>query len=389
MPHISLAMQNDGDVCVCNINTASFKHNKTHETIYIHKEGLQSAWNSYTRKIISTALDKGIRLPSCQACWDHEDAGAVSARQRHNEAFKDVVPNKDQPRILIIKPGNICNLGCRMCNPATSTSLYNDFYKLETEQKSFEGSFKEYTNNFEIIRESFSKNNNGIWDTLNHWAHDLHFIDIYGGEPMLSPEIWNTLKHAVDQNVSQSISIQYHTNCTIWNDRYIDLLQHFKSVNIGLSIDSNDPTQLEYIRHKSNYQEVISILKKYVDLKNKFNNINPFITVTVSIYNIYYLDKIIDGLKTFGLPVKLNFVHSPSHYDIRHLPVPIKKHLIEKFSNENKLNNVISLLEQTIPGCDIEWPKWRREVHMLDKIRNQSFQETFPDWYSIIKQFPN
>jgi MoaA/NifB/PqqE/SkfB family radical SAM enzyme len=206
---------------------------------------------------------------------------------------------------------------------------------------------------------------------------------------MLSPEIWNTLKHAVDQNVSQSISIQYHTNCTIWNDRYIDLLQHFKSVNIGLSIDSNDPTQLEYIRHKSNYQEVISILKKYVDLKNKFNNINPFITVTVSIYNIYYLDKIIDGLKTFGLPVKLNFVHSPSHYDIRHLPVPIKKHLIEKFSNENKLNNVISLLEQTIPGCDIEWPKWRREVHMLDKIRNQSFQETFPDWYSIIKQFPN
>lgn len=388
MPHISLAMQNDGDVCVCNLNTASFKHNKTHETIYIHKEGLQSAWNSYTRKTIATALDRGIRLPSCQACWDKEDAGVLSARQLHNATFKDVKANKDQPRILIIKPGNVCNLGCRMCNPATSTSLYNDFYKLDVERKSFSGSFKEYTNNFEIIRESFSKDNEKIWNTLNDWLSDLHYIDIYGGEPMLSPEIWKNLKHAVDNKLSQSISIQYHTNCTIWNDDYIDLLKNFKLVNVGISIDSDDPKQLEYIRHKSKFEEVIFNLKKYIELNNKFKNIKPSITLTVSIYNVYYLDSIIKGLKQFSIPVNLNFVHSPSHYDIRHLPITVKRHLIEKFSQDYTLNKVVSILEQTIPGCDIEWPKWRKEVHLLDKIRNQSFQEVFPEWYSILKQFP-
>lgn len=389
MPHISLAMQNDGDVCVCNVNTESFKHNKTHNVIFLHQDGLETSWKSYTRKIIAAALDRGIKLPSCNVCWGAEEAGNVSPRQRYNQKFQDIEPDQEQPRILIIKPGNVCNLGCRMCNPATSTGLYQDFYKLNLAQKTFEGSFNEYTKNFEIIRESFSKHNEKIWPILQSWTDKLYFIDIYGGEPMLSPEMWNILQHAVNQDTAKNISLHYHTNCTIWNKKYIDLLKNFRSVNIGLSIDSHDPKQLEYIRHNSNYNEIIKIIELYKNLRKEFANIELSISLTITLYNIWDLDKIINGLALLEIPVHLNIVTTPTHYDIRHLPIPIKKHLINKFSNIEKLKIVNNFLEQTIPGCDIEWPKWKREVYNLDKIRNQSFSEVFPEWYSIIKQFSN
>ena len=108
-------MQNDGDICVCNKNTESFRDNKK-DIIYIHKQGIEAAWNSYTRKMIAAGLDHGKRLPSCQSCWDDEDAGAVSKRQMDwKYIFEETVPNLDKLKVLMFGFGNSCNLACRTC----------------------------------------------------------------------------------------------------------------------------------------------------------------------------------------------------------------------------------------------------------------------------------
>lgn len=381
LSHISIAVQNDGDFCVCNLNTESLKSNKTKKVLKIHEDGLEEAWNSFTRKMIATGLDHGKRLPSCDYCWHLEDRGDRSPRQLYNETFKDVEVSKTQPKVLIIKPGNVCNLACRMCQPSTSTSLYQDFYKLDTTRKKFSGNFKEYTKNFEDIRNGFNPDNKLIWDVLDKWWSNLAFIDVYGGEPMLVPAFWNSVKFAVKQNAAKDISIQLHTNGTIWNEEYNELLTHFKQVRLNVSIDSHIKTHLEYIRHKSNSETVFDNLQRFVELAKSNTNITIAVTITISSYNIFYVDDTIEYFKNLGIPISINLVTKPELYDIRHLPQSVKNLLLTHVKNEV----LLSALRQTIPGCDIEWPKFCQELSIIDDIRKQSFADTFPEWYEILK----
>ena len=381
LPHISLAVQNDGDMCVCNLNSQSLQHNKTKEVLMIHKHGLGDAWNSFTRKMIAAGLDHGKRVSSCSHCWDAEDRGQLSPRLRYNELFKDVEPSPTQPKVLIIKPGNVCNLGCRMCLPETSTSLYQDFYELDTKRGEFSGDIKLYTKNFENIREGFGADNKLIWDVLDGWWQDFHFVDLYGGEPMLTPAFWNNVQKAIDNNNINGVSLGMHTNCMVWNEKYINALKLFKKVKIGLSVDSHIPEHLEYIRHKSNYAKIFENVQKYVELTKEYPHISINFVVTVSAYNAWYVEEALEKLAEYNIPAVLNYVSKPNHYDIRHLPIPAKKLLIEKTKNQS----LKSTLSQTIPGCDIEWPKFCQELEILDGIRKQSFANTFPEWYEILK----
>jgi hypothetical protein len=102
-----------------------------------------------------------------------------------------------------------------------------------------------------------------------------------------------------------------------------------------------------------------------------------------STYNIFDLDNIIKNLRKYQLPIETNFVHSPEHYDIRHIPGPVKKILSNRIFNSKSK----TLLDQTLPGCDVQWPIFCQEVTLLDKIRNQNFADVFPEWYSLLKPF--
>ena len=128
LSHVSLAIQNMGDACVCNKNTASFQDANGNRK-FLYEAGFDELWNLESRKLISIKLDSGEPVESCCACWNDEAAGVKSSRQIFNEQLADLEPLVDQPRVLILKPSNVCNLSCRTCQPATSSGLYQDFYK--------------------------------------------------------------------------------------------------------------------------------------------------------------------------------------------------------------------------------------------------------------------
>ena len=81
-----------------------------------------------------------------------------------------------------------------------------------------------------------------------------------------------------------------------------------------------------------------------------------------------------------NIPVGINIVTTPE-YDIRHLPLPIKQYLINNLTTDK----ITNFLKQTIPGCDIEWPKFCRTTDRLDQLRGQNFAETFPEWWALLK----
>jgi len=393
MSHTGMALQNNADYCCCNLNKESWKDNK-HEVIRVYSHPLKTAFKSYTRKLIATALDHGIRHPSCQVCWDLEDTIGTSARIGYNRKFGHLETLKTQPRILVIKPGNTCNFACRMCNPMTSSSWYSDAYELEkanlgssswySEDQTGQAAaltFNEYTRTFETIRNSFGRNNKEFWPTLKEWIGNFEYIDIYGGEPFLVPAMFDLLEHGVANDVVKNVFLNLHTNASILNEHYAETLTHYKQVGFNISIDSMRPEQFEYIRHKGNFDLTISNAKKFIEFFQPHPNVNIGITLTVTPLNVFYVDEILENIhKTFGIQGGANIVTTPE-YDIRHLPIPVKNMLMSTLKNQK----IIDFLTKTIPGCDVEWPKFCQVTDKLDQLRGQSFSKTFPKWWNILE----
>lgn len=383
MPHIGLAIQNNGDVCVCNINKLSLKVKDSGNTI--DKHSISEFWNSETRHALAQELDSGVRSSSCSHCWNLENSGNVSARQEHNKQFADIIPDTNQPLVFILKPGNSCNSACRYCDPSTSSSWYHDAYELTKKDIPF----KDYIKKFETIRHSFSLNNPHFWPVIGDWYKKLRFVDIYGGEPWTVAGLWRSLREAVECGYSKNIALQLHTNATHWNAEYMKILRQFKSVRIGLSIDSHIPQQFNYVRHKSDYETVIENSKHFIEYVNATPNMTVYISTTVGILNVWDITETVDTITSIlGAKVKFtNFVYDPHHYDIRHLPKSIKSTVINKLQSKPQFEPIIKFMNTTVQLSEIYWPKFCLETEKLDAIRNQSFSLTFPEWYAILKPY--
>lgn len=388
MPHLALSVQNYGDVCACNLSNESYRMQG--RTYTVDQGPLAPVWNSETRHQIVSSLDNGIRHPGCQACWHKEDSGLKSARQTHNENFSHIIPAPDQPRVLIIKPGNTCNAACRMCNPATSSSWYRDDFQRQKLRNS-KLDFRVYIQDFETVRNSFNASNPTFWPTIADWYHKLEFIDIYGGEPWLIDGLWRSLEQAVINGHSLHIDLRLSTNASQWNKDYMDLLSRFRSVEIRFSFDSHEKSQFEYIRHKLDFDQCVDITRRFIAYATDRQDVFQYrVNVSPTMLNIYNLDEIDRGLTDMlMLPVNLsNFVTGPDeYYDVRHLPRKIKQELFQRFQNNPRMLSITNFLHQTIPGCSMWWPKFCMETDKLDKIRAQSIATALPAWRDRLEPF--
>ena len=113
---------------------------------------LEEAWNSDKMKDVRRQVLNDERPDVCEPCFDLEDQGVQSLRQRHitdssPESRINLYPdaldklNDDYSMpfelpTIEIKVNNLCNLKCRMCNPLDSTQWKDwnsivDHYKKE------------------------------------------------------------------------------------------------------------------------------------------------------------------------------------------------------------------------------------------------------------------
>ena len=200
----------------------------------------------------------------------------------------------------------------------------------------------------------------------------------------MAPGLFKALTAVAKADKSSTVSLQLHTNATVWNPDYLNTLTKYKHVKIGISIDSDVTSQLEYIRYPVEADVVWQNLSRYKDWASNHSNIELYICVTLTPLNIFYFDSIYKNLRRHSLSVGHNIVYSPIEYDVRHIPVPVRKIIAEKLKHYPTL---VNFLMQTIPGCDVAWPKFWKITKELDSIRNQSFESTFPEFYELIKTY--
>ena len=291
----------------------------------------------------------GERPDGCARCWRDEDNGLPSKRQMDYEYhLNSQPPELEKTLLLSVAFGNTCNLACRICSSYSSSRWSKESKKLGADFPKF-------------MHQRFYKTDE-FGSLLKQLSGDLVHVDIPGGEPFLTeiPEHVEFLKHLVD--IGNTPSLHYTTNGTQWPDGLIDLWNHFPDVEIQLSIDGIGD-KFEYQRWPAKWNEVYTNIKRFQELIVNSRNLSLSISHTVSIYNILDLDEFKDWCVSEELPSPyIGLVTRPEYLNINCSP--------EQF-NDN--------LDK------IDFDNFLKYATILDKSRGQSFKETFPELWDLVK----
>lgn len=286
---------------------------------------------------IRNRMMKNRKLPECQKCWDEEAIGKKSMRQTINALYPDDTPKIQSIEIFL---SNLCNFACRMCNITYSTSwgvLYSKSFKIDNLRDSY------------IVPGIFLKDNELTGGHVIHFndfetekldLSSLKHIKILGGEPFMEPQHAKILEFLIDEN--PNINLEYVTNGSKFPTKeIINLWRKCKSVKICFSLDGYGDIH-EYIRVNSNWNEIESNIKLYLDLDI---DIKFSINTTVSVLSLWGLNELLDWRdNTFKskplLYHSFNLVTTPKYLDISIIPKEHKELYEKRILRFNNLNNI-------------------------------------------------
>lgn len=310
-------------------------------------------------------------------------------RESPHSTFFDHIPTL-YPKTLDFKLSNLCNLKCRICTPFLSSQ----WIKEASDLKIIDKPTKElYVAN---SREKFSADpiNKEI---LKEWSANIHYLEFYGGEPLMQQEHNDILNIVRDFGNPSQTGIYYNTNSTICNEELFKVWANFKEVVINFSIDDIE-NRFEYQRKNAKWAETLSVIESYKKFSQQYNvNMIFRIYTTVGILNVWYLKEFFDFFESFNMKVVLNLVHYPTHYSIINLPPEIKDTIKKKLleikpsSIDNysaNIDNIINYMYGQEFNPD-EFKEFFKRTEMHDKYRNESFKDTFPELYKLLRNTTN
>lgn len=402
-PFTGLATREDGAIKTCC---------RSQPISFIQKESLESAWNNETMQTIRRQLLNNERPAVCTACFNLEDQGVESLRQRHikgeipdarcnlfpNTEFNEVMPFTFPS--LEIKLNNLCNLKCRMCNPLDSTSwqdwdVVKPIYQKENNYVvgTIENLVKvpgQYIGPFD--------NTDNWWNSFNKLIPHLQRVEFAGGEPLMDPQHYKILEML--KPYGDKLQLKYATNLTTLgkgNRTIHNYWPHFKSIIVNVSIDGYGPSY-EYVRGNAKWIELIENIQEI----KKIPNVDRIVgSVAVQVSNAYILPKMIEYfLDDLGIIFYTNFVNYPQCLSAQAIHPTLKQEIVERLVqvkydiNQFKLVKEQPFLEKLtlsqidnvikyISSKDTYDNVWTDTVNFnmkLDETRNQSFLEVSPEF---------
>jgi len=281
-PFTGLATREDGAVKVCcrSLPVGNIKC-----------QSLEEIWNNDTMRKVRFQVLNNERPDVCKPCFDLEDQGVESLRQRHingiiPEARINLYPNALLQEILPfefptieIKLNNLCNLKCRMCNPLDSTN-WKDWDKVEPfykkENNYLVGTIRELVDTPGKYIGTFDDSDNW-WTSFEKLLPYFRRVEFAGGEPLINPQHYKILDML--KPYGKDIEIKYATNGTtlgISKGRTIhDYWPHFRSVAVNVSIDGIHDVY-NYIRGNGDFNQVEENIKEIKKIPNVSRVVGAF-----------------------------------------------------------------------------------------------------------------
>lgn len=375
LPWMHLATHPEGKATLCCVSdhTNNISAARTNGTVLnLNRNKVIEIMNSDLYVSVRQQMRQGIKPKPCLRCYAEEDTQLVSKRQlelnRFGSNYYDsngvIEPNLE---FVELRLGNLCNVRCRTCNPASSTQWIVEYSKLQ--------------NTLPFVTKYPSKidtdwtQSDEFWDDLLENSVDLKLVYINGGEPTLVEKHWNYLERLIERGLHKQIKLWYSINMTNLPDKLLHIWKQFNEVEIHCSIDDIGERN-SYIRKGTKWSDVETNLQKILD--NPW--INASVTQTVSWMNIYYLEEFKTYFDKLGLRTQSNLVYDPKFYSINILSNDVKSVLQEKLLNFNHLlDHVATNSDTLLLQQGFEYNKY------LDKSRVESFSDVFSEWAEILK----
>jgi len=263
-----------------------------------------------------------------------------------------------------------------MCGPDASTSWYTD-----TLEMGWSKTMDHYTDNKDF------------WADVPQFIPNLEEVYFAGGEPFIQEGHYKMLNLLIESGYAKNIHISYNTNLSYSKFKKYnlpDLWLNFKKVSLWPSVDGYG-SRVEYTRKGlswSKFEKHAIMFKDHIQT----------ISCVINIYSITSMPDLILWCKRNGFDFYGSTQTDPSYQKITCLPKESKKQVLaiyKKFIKEYRTILTVYDLEQlknwlsymtSIDESD-QLLKFKQETERVDKLRNESFTETFPEfalWYETL-----
>ena len=338
---------------------------------------LNSPYMTYLRK----ELTQGTKLSECSKCWQKENYGELSMRNRANaveerwaKLYFQKKENFTQDLITQseIKLTNVCNFSCAMCVPQDSSKIYTAWQQ-NTTNEWVALQLVDKPNYLTNVRDTFlSKNNYALLEEVI--ARRPKNISLLGGEPLLDKVALELLKN-VSEEQKQKTNLSFSTNGSVNLNQTVELLGNFKTIKFDVSLEGIGDIQ-DWVRKGSDWTAIEKNIELYID---RYSTKDISIHYTVQALTVFQLDKLLSWCADKQIDFNFTRVGGVRGLSLDALPTGIKKLTYESLSAlKLKVSNVSinTMLQETTPQ------------NLANLILNTTFnQESFDDlkkfftWY--------
>ena len=385
----------------------------------LEQDSLKDYWNSYGLRLVRKKMLAGEKIKACEHCYYQESLGRSSYRQSFNKQWlgselgKNILNRveksrtngfrvEEPPLYLDIRPGNLCNLKCRMCNPGNSSKIYKERKEmLKEDPVEFAPLVNtSYFNKPEKELNDWHKNPD-LWNHIYQWSEKSKQLYFTGGEPTLIKQNWDLIQYLKQKGFSKNMDLIFNLNCTQIPDKLLDTFSNFSNITLSLSIDGYKHIQ-EYIRHPSKWHKVEQNIITMLKHRNK--NTHFYFSPVIQVYNIldisHFFQWVEDLKNNYGtIGISLIMCTDPKFLDIAILPKSIRKLALQKledwessWTGQDKffldcLKGIKNVLKQKeIKDISYHLKRFYKYTYALDKKRNNNFQKNCPELYQLLEK---
>ena len=243
----------------------------------------------------------------CLSCKEVEDTGKESSRIGANGLFSKEIYGHDANGYITndivdfdIRPSNICNLKCVMCNPHWSSKWEEDI---------------EIAEEFNLPYNTARTVDNINWDhLLSITAGKAKRLSFLGGEPLyMKPAVKFIEQLSKNEWNRKNTLLKFVTNGVSFTDKIWKLLDCFPQTIVVFSCEGLESIQ-EYIRFPTQWDIWISNFKKCL----QHNKIMTRVNLTVGAMNYPVMQQTLDYFMDQGLR---------SGKDMTYFPLSTPRHL--------------------------------------------------------------
>jgi sulfatase maturation enzyme AslB (radical SAM superfamily) len=367
LPFMHLATHPDGRVTPCCESKLYARDNS--EDMYLGGHSVDEIRNNNEFKKLRKDMLSGKLNSSCNFCYKKEEAGLESKRIRENKNYNLDYSNVDYLTKLPLhavelRLGNVCNAKCVICHPGSSSKWNED---ITDEIKAIDGNYEKT-----VITNTWFRDDN-FYDDLILKSNQIKHIWFNGGEPLLIKEHFKFLRKLTELGITKNITLEYHSNGTLINEKVIELWKNFKHVKITLSLD-DILDRFYYARFPLTFDKVengIKLLKR--------NNIHYDIIPTINLLNVYNSTNIYEYfVDNYNKECMFNYLRFPKFQSIVNLPEKIKEKTLKQSRLPKKLHNELEY--ELYSEKSIGLNKAVNFYRTLDKQRGVKLEEYLPEW---------